>query len=91
MTGVRWICLALVGPRNRLPCAFDNPLCASLYEDCACDYNTDMDGTMLDQYRMRAERLLLDGSRGTAAPDLYSPIVAAFPDCCHAMLQTVSL
>jgi hypothetical protein len=45
-----------------MPCAFDNPLCASLYEGCACDCDSDMDGNVLGQYRMRAvraERLLL--------------------------------
>jgi hypothetical protein len=45
-----------------MSCAFDNPLCTSLYEGCACDCDCDMEGTVLDQYQMRAkraERLLL--------------------------------
>ncbi len=46
-----------------MPCAFDNPMCSSLYKDCACDCDSDIDGTVLDQYRIRAvraERMLLE-------------------------------
>lgn len=55
-------CLGVCDGESRKRCVVDDPLCPSHYEGCTCDCDSDMDGTVLNQYRMRAinaERMLL--------------------------------